>query len=55
MLENEAGEAYSLVIASAFLKALGCDGKIGTTTETLLPAKPKEARDKRSSHFTTLR
>jgi hypothetical protein len=32
VFENEAGEACSLVIASAFLKALGCDGNIGTIT-----------------------
>ena len=32
VFENEAGEACSLVIASAFLKALGCDGSIGTIT-----------------------
>ncbi len=32
VFENEAGEACSLVVASAFLKALGCDGAIGTIT-----------------------
>ena len=32
VFESEAGEACSLVVASAFLKALGCDGNIGTIT-----------------------
>ncbi len=41
VFENEAREACSLVVASAFLKALGCDGSIGTITVDFAAGRAK--------------
>jgi len=48
---NGEGEAFSLVIASAFLKALGCDGNIGTITVDFAAGKAEGTPEQKIISF----